>query len=794
MGIRTMAFVAYSSRVATLAKMIVDGVAFANAKSDRLRYEPWEFNDIGGRPLTSPIIKRIKESAFIVADITFLNPNVVYEIGVAIGNRKRVFLVRHRNTPGDKLMANEAGIFDTLGFKEFDDADDLCHMLTSHIEQESLPFGTGLDRHVPVYVVEPLVKGQAETTMTSRLKKARYRYRSFNPIEDVRLSAVDAIRQVSVSSGVLVSLQDHATSGGNVHNVRSLFVAGLANGMEKPTLILCSTEYNPPLDVRDEVKRYRQAEEISEHINNFSLEITDYMQQADPVPIDAGTLLQSLSIGDPTAENEMATLAKYYLPIDQYDRTVRGDVNLVVGRKGSGKTALFIQVRDRIRADKRNIVVDLKPEGYQLIKFKEQILEYLTEGARQHLITAFWEYLLLLEVAYKLLEKDRNTYKHNHEIYGLYVQLEATYKVEDFSSGGDFSERLFTLSQRISDSYRAKYGDHLGQKLSSADVSELVYGHDIRELREKIGKYLERKQSVWVLFDNLDKGWSTNGIDDIDAIILRCLVDAGRKLERDMRRVCEEFHCIIFIRNDVYEHLMQNSADYGKEMRVVLDWTDPELLREMLRLRLVSMLGKDKRAATFEQIWTTICVSHYKGEETSSYMIDRSLMRPQNFLKIFSHIRGFANNFNHPKICEEDIEKGMLSYSHDLLIELDRELTDVFPAAKDVLYNFIDAKSVLSVAEIECLFETANISTDMSSEVIDFLLYYGVIGLHSHDEDLYIYNVNYDPKMLRIRAQRTGATALYVINPAFWPALGIQTSPTTTGSIPQNSVSFLAQG
>jgi hypothetical protein len=27
---------------------------------------------------------------------------------------------------------------------------------------------------------------------------------------------------------------------------------------------------------------------------------------------------------------------------------------------------------------------------------KEEILAYLTEGARQHLITAFWEYLLLL--------------------------------------------------------------------------------------------------------------------------------------------------------------------------------------------------------------------------------------------------------------------------------------------------------------------------------------------------------------------------------------------------------------
>src|SRR5205823_15020595 len=62
-------------------------------------------------------------------------------------------------------------------------------------------------------------------------------------------------------------------------------------------------------------------------------------------------------------------------------------------------TTLFrSELRDKIRRDKRNVVVDLRPEGYQLIKLKEDILAYLSEGSRQHLITAFWEYLILLEV------------------------------------------------------------------------------------------------------------------------------------------------------------------------------------------------------------------------------------------------------------------------------------------------------------------------------------------------------------------------------------------------------------
>ena len=38
-------------------------------------------------------------------------------------------------------------------------------------------------------------------------------------------------------------------------------------------------------------------------------------------------------------------------------------------------------------------------------------------------------------------------------------------------------------------------------------------------------------------------------------------------------------HWIVFVRNDVYDHLMRNSPDYGKEMRATLDWDDGDMLR-----------------------------------------------------------------------------------------------------------------------------------------------------------------------------------------------------------------------
>jgi hypothetical protein len=233
-----IAFVAYSSRDTALSQLIGDAVYVANGKSDRVRYETWVYNDIPGNPVISPILDRIEESEFIIADITTLNLNVIYEIAFAIGRRRRAYLIRHQGTTGDKAVAREAGIFDTLGYHEYSDQDDLVKRLTSNIDPEPLQVSVELDHRAPVYLVEPPVKGLAVTTMIARLKKARYRYRSFIPGEDVPLSAVDAIRQVASSSGVLVALEEPSKLHALVHNIRSMFVAGLADGMGKPLLVL----------------------------------------------------------------------------------------------------------------------------------------------------------------------------------------------------------------------------------------------------------------------------------------------------------------------------------------------------------------------------------------------------------------------------------------------------------------------------------------------------------------------------------------------------------------------------
>jgi acyl-CoA-binding protein len=173
MATRKVVFVAYSSKDTALSNGVFDAISKANARPLPIIYEPWVFNDVAGGPLISPILAKIDDSPFVIADITYLNLNVVYEIGFAIGRNKRAFLVRHKGTQGDQQLTKAVGIFDTLGYHEYETFDELKDRLSAHIEPTHLHFSNDLDAKFSVYIVEPSFRDESITTAISRIKKAR---------------------------------------------------------------------------------------------------------------------------------------------------------------------------------------------------------------------------------------------------------------------------------------------------------------------------------------------------------------------------------------------------------------------------------------------------------------------------------------------------------------------------------------------------------------------------------------------------------------------------------------------
>ena len=336
------AFVAYPSQPEEVGRCIEN---VAQRIRGRLIMTLWGQNDIAGRPLVAPIFEGITQNDLLIADITSLNFNVTYEIGYAIGVGKRAFLIKHAEIETESDEVRKVGIFDTLGFEAYRDSDQLFQKLSQPIDPTPLTVTLNPNLKAPLYVLETPVRTEGMGHILARVKKARVNYRSFTPSEHSRLAAIEAVQHVANSYGVLIPLLPDSFKDHQVHNIRAAFIAGLAHGMRKTTLMLQSGEQPIPLDVRDFVVSWRHPNEINEKIENLARDIFEQLQTADSLALPETDLLASLSFGDPMAENEFQTLESYFLETDQYQRTLRGEVNLVVGRKGTGKTALFSQVR-----------------------------------------------------------------------------------------------------------------------------------------------------------------------------------------------------------------------------------------------------------------------------------------------------------------------------------------------------------------------------------------------------------------------------------------------------------------
>lgn len=536
------------------------------------------------------------------------------------------------------------------------------------------------------------------------------------------------------------------------------------------TLMLQETLVAQPIDYRDVIKSYSDAAKVSDILIPLIRGVVETLQESRFVPVALALKpLEKVDLGDLAAENEIKALSAYFVPTGEYNEVKRGHARLVVGRKGAGKTAIFYGVRSAYKPSKSHLVLDLKPEGHQFTKLREVVLSELSPGLQQHVLTAFWNYLLLMEIAHKIVNADYGFSFQNAKLRESYLRVVRAYGADRETEQGDFSERLLKLVDDIVNRRKT-----VAKIAGTAEVTQLVYGEDIRPLNDALSEYLtlSRKEDVWLLFDNLDKGWPVRAAKEEDILLLKCLLEATRKLERQFESRGVNFHGVVFIRNDIHQHLLLDPADRGKETPVQLDWNDPEVFKEILRRRIMISTGLD---GSFEEIWPLFFETHVRGEESFSYILARTLMRPRDVLQFVRMCIDAAINRGHDKVTEEDIRQAERAYSQDAFVDIILELKDVNTMYADVPYSFIGASEVLSKKDVEKRLGEAGVRSAEFQGVLELLLWFGFLGIYaSADEERYSYHFQYDLKKMQSGLQQYA----FCIHPSFRAALGCSTTPS----------------
>ena len=765
-------FFAYSSQPPQIAETIANAVQRLRENEPEWDWREWTEMNVSGQLIFCEICKQLRSSGVVVADTTTLNFNLLFEIGFATSLGLPVVLIRDKTYAIDQEQFRRLGLLDTLGYIDFQNSLELAEQLPEAIRNAKplSDLSQRAYREAPVYVIKSASATEGSLALESTLNQSHLEHRSYDPNEHARLTLNDARRNVNGSIAVMANLLNENREGANVHNALVAFVAGYAVANQRIVALLHEgVDVVLPIDYRDIVMPYELASKIPAMLRPILNAVYGQLQSSrfeSPEVTDIG-ILRELDLGDVAAENEVRGLQDYFVPTGQSIAARQGHAPLVVGRKGSGKSAIFYEILNVEARGVHDLTIDLRPEGNQFARLREFVEAQLSKGMQEFALTGFWTYLLLTELARKLLEHDASLARRDAGQLELYSKLEKVYASHDPGEFIDFPQRLVQYVNRLIES-------NIDNAPSAEAIMWSLYGDQSWAFRDSVNEYLEQKDTVWLLIDNLDKNWPVGGSSSTDILLLRSLLEATRKLRNELEHRDVEFNSLIFLRSDIYDHLVAEAPDKGKDTAIRLDWFDPVAFEHIVERRVLA--STDLQGSFREQVWPSICAPLVGTEESFAFVLSRTLMRPRDLLIFLRRCVETAINRGHNRIEEDDIRFAETTYSNDVLANLQYEIVDLNPSYEDILLAFIDSSAELDMEDVRLrLGVYAGLeSAEDSDKGIETLIRYGFLGVLSPSSSAVSYSFSVDGHFSRLKHALDNDGGRLVIHPAFRRALDVE--------------------
>jgi hypothetical protein len=304
----------------------------------------WPTLNVQGLKIDKLIRERIKEADFLLADITYPNFNVYYELGYCIGCRKPAIPCCNSSIETAAANVNLTGLFDTWGQLRYESFLDLkSQLLAASLDEWTSSLAKPKDHTQPLYFVDMLAKTDFRHFIMQSIANTSISVRKFDPVEQQRLTLNLAVGEITSSAGIIIPLVAPDVIDALRHNLRAAFLAGLAHGYEIEPLIIQFEDKPAPVDFRDFMETTRSRREVEQPVEAYCRQTLVRNQQPGPRLKPLAGVLEKIDLGASNAEREYLKLGGYYVRTAEFSRAVRATGGVIVGRKGSGKSAIFYQ-------------------------------------------------------------------------------------------------------------------------------------------------------------------------------------------------------------------------------------------------------------------------------------------------------------------------------------------------------------------------------------------------------------------------------------------------------------------
>lgn len=469
------------------------------------------------------------------------------------------------------------------------------------------------------------------------------------------------------------------------------------------------------------------------------------------------------SLGVPRAEADSAMLQRAFVETADFKAlTATTDFNFVVGRRGTGKTALFLRTADTFRTDKQCFLHAIKPEEHDVIGL-QALLSHHARGydSVRALSRVMWRAHLLLRVLGDVLrhwkiEKyaDISVLRMYQVKFGAYTQA---------SSISSCSNMLRALGNQT-DPNRSMPG-------------ELARLFDVGALEAHLNEALKETGSrAAILFDGLDEGWQPSAE-------ATALLGGLAQAASDLADHNSDIHVTLFLRDNIFRALAHFDRDFSRHVEgstLRLQWTEASLLH-LVGNRLRVQLGLESTESDI-RVWNRFAQRDLADRDGFASCLRHTLFRPRDLLVLLNKAAMLAAREGRLEIVPEDIGSTAREISQARLADLLKEYDEVFPGLELFVGVMAGQPALMTLgvlierldSEVASHAYTEQRASDFAllgdgAQVAAALYSVGFVGLEDSSSGRYSFCHDGAPTGL----DTSSSSRRIMLHPCYWEALGV---------------------
>ncbi|WP_327136735.1 hypothetical protein OG585_09145 [Streptomyces sp. NBC_01340] len=417
-----------------------------------------------------------------------------------------------------------------------------------------------------------------------------------------------------------------------------------------------------------------------------------------------GPVLAQLHFGREDAERDVTEgllLRGGFLPNAAYRGALSGRKMLIIGRKGSGKSAICMQLMADGPGGHRGGKVLVTPDeaaGEEIRRFE---LQGLPGDSAKALI---WRYVLAVHAARHLVTHAKDAHgKRPDSVKALGRFLKQNGEAAD---SGRLVERLAQGARGLQTSLSLEaFGVKASVDLAQSPSEGARAARQLEVVEQGVARAFADlgcdgvvHPPLLLMVDQLEQVWSAE--PDSNSMVIGLLLAAKHAASLYGRSV----RFLLFLRADIYDSLSFGEGDKfrGDELRIA--WTE-QALRDLALTRARASVGEELGE---ERLWKELFPGTVGGEETVKYLFRHCLPRPRDAIQFLNLCQEKAwLEHQRERITEADVQQAGRQFSEWKLKDLSSEYLVAHPFLNHLRPLFQNTGYVVTRVALARRFEAA---------------------------------------------------------------------------------------